>query len=479
MKYSFLISLFFILNFSLSTTAQKIPITSNSIDAITYFNTAIELENLFELDQAEDLYNQALSLDSTFAIAHLRLGMLRDNYDFRKVKLKEALKHIDRVSEGEKLLIRARVDFYSDGYDGSKEFEYTKSLVEMYPNDELANYLFGLVNLHHGRNNPNISIEYFEKALDIKSNYLKAQYELTNAYIAIKDYEKAKEIAKKSIDLLPGSVEPLNTYAEIFMRSGNYEESIVQYEKVLEMDNSFPWALMGITANLNFLDKHKEGREYLKRLRGSTLSDYEYRHKWRAKVVSFLDEGDIENAINTLEQQKQESISGKNKREPVFHIYFSHLRKTRLYFENKDFVNGFKQYSEWNKYVDKNIKSEATKTRIKNLGKYYEAYTEYIKGNNTIAINLLSKFSGEKATDNVKVLLGKIYIAEKKYQAAINKISETDLSNPYNQYWLMLSYKGNNNLLEAKKWKNKVIQLNDRNNIDLAIVRIKSVNQQF
>jgi len=476
MKHSHLISFFIIANFSFNIYAQKIPITSKSKEAVSCFMMAQEFENFLELDQAEVLYNKAIMLDSTLAMAHLRLAMLRNNYDYRGKKLDDALKYVDFISEGEKLLLMARVDVYSNKYDGTKEFEYTKQLVEMYPNDELANYLFGLVNLHHGRSNPNIAIQYLKKALDLKSNYLKAQYELTNAYMTNNDYEKAKEITKKSIDLLPDSFEPLNTYAEIFMRSGNYEESIAQYKKVLEMNSVFPWALMGITTNLNFLDRHAEGREYLKRLEGSTLSDYEYRHKWRAKVVSFIDEGDFENAINTLEQQKQETISGENKREPVFHIYFSYLRKTRLYFESKDFVNGFKEYNEWNNYVKENIKNESTKTRVKNLEQYYEAYKEYIKGNNSIAIDLLSKISVEKGPDNVKVLLGKIYIAEKKYQLAIDNISLTDLSNPYNQYWLLLAFKGNNNLLEAKKWRNKIIQLNDRNNIDLAIIRIKAIN---
>lgn len=320
MKQSYLISLYFIINFSLIASAQKIPTTSNSKEAISYYIKAQEFENFLELNQAESLYNKAIMLDSSFAIAHLRLGMLRNNYDYRSKKLNDALKYIDIVSEGEKLLLMARIDVYSNNYDGTKEFEFTKQLVEMYPQDEEANYLFGLVNLHHGRSNPNISIKYFEKALALKSNYTLVQSELINAYATINDYEKAKEIAQKLIELLPNSVEPLNTYAEIFMRSGNYVESIKQYDKVLEMNNTFPWALMGITTNLNFLDKHAEGREYLKRLENSTLSDYEYRHKWRAKVVSFLDEGDFANAINTLEQQKKESLSNKNKREPIFHI---------------------------------------------------------------------------------------------------------------------------------------------------------------
>lgn len=474
MKPSYVIALYFIINFSFITHAQKIPITSNSKEAISYYIKAQEFENFLELDEAEALYNKAIMLDSTFAIAHLRLGMLRNNYDYRNKKLEDALKYVNIISEGEKLLLMARVDFYSRNYDGTKEFEYTKQLVEMHPNDAEANYLFGLVNLHHGRSNPDVSIKYFLKALSLKSNYILAQFELVNAYMTINDYEKAKQITKESIALLPDSVEPLNTYAEIFMRSGNYEESIIQYKKVLEKNSTFPWALMGITTNLNFLNKHAEGRESLKRLEDSTLSDYEYRHKWRAKVVSFLDEGDLINAIHTLEQQKQESLGKKNKREPIFHIYYSYLRKTKLYFENQDFENGLREYILWNKYVQENIKSESTKTRIRSLKSYYDAYASYLKGNNSFTLKILSEIGEENQTDDSKILISKVYIKENKYQLAIDKISQTDLSNAYNQYWLMMAYMKNKNIAEAKKWRDKIIQLNDRNNIDLALVRKKA-----
>ncbi len=39
----------------------------------------------------------------------------------------------------------------------------------------------------------------------------------------------------------------------------------------------------------------------------------------------------------------------------------------------------------------------------------------------------------------------------------------------------MVAYMKNKNITEAKKWRNKIIQLNDRNNIDLALVRKKAL----
>ncbi|WP_298899107.1 tetratricopeptide repeat protein [uncultured Psychroserpens sp.] len=465
-------------DFTAIRQSPKIPITSNSTEAIRHYNQARTFENELNLDQAETLYQNALQLDSTFAMAHFRLAMLRDNYDYRREKLNDALKYIDLISEGEQLLIKGRVDFYSLGYDGSKEYGYFKELVALYPEDEEANYLFGFVNVHHGGHNPKLAIKHFKKAIDINSQYTAAYNELTYAYMDIKDYEKAKDIAKVYIELLPNSVNPLDTYAEIFMRNGEYQKSIEYYNNVLEIDTKFPWAIMGIAANLNFLDKHKEARQTLKYLDISTLSDYEYRHHWRSEIVSYLDEGDYKNATKTLEAQKQESLSGKNKREPIFHIYYAFLRKTRLYFENSQSDEGWNEYQQWNTYVQNTIKNEKTKKRILDLGLYYESYSAFIDGDFNRAMSKLEAFNlahGED-TEAAKLLRAKLLFAKASYDMAVQQLLECDTNDPLTQYWLAKAYLKLNKKQEAKTYLNKILTLNDRNNINLAIVRKKTIN---
>ena len=451
--------------------AQKIPITSFSKEAILLYKDAWRLENTLKTNAAEEKYKKAIALDSSFALAHYRLAMLRDNYDYRKQKLGDALKFINTVSKGEKLLIQARVDFYLPGYDGSKEYSYVKELVALYPEDEVANYLFGFVNMHHGKSSPKLAIKHYEKAIAINPTYSFAYNELVYAYVDNTDYKNAIRIAKKYTELLPNSVLPLDTYAEIFMRNGEYEESIKQYKNVLKLDAKYPWALMGIAANLNFLNKHKQAREYIDRVAVNGLSDYEYRHKWKAKLVSFLDEGDYANAIKTLEAQKQESISGRNKREPLFHIYYAFLRKTRVYFESKQQDKGIAEYNAWLSYVQKKYKSEKTKKRVLDLENYYKAYAAYLNNNLEEAIKFLDAYEAIESTDASKNLRARIYNSQNKYSEAVALLKQTNLNDAYNKYWLAIYLKKAGKIEEAKALKLKILTLNDRNNINLALVR--------
>ncbi|WP_452224604.1 tetratricopeptide repeat protein [Lacinutrix chionoecetis] len=459
--------------------SQKIPITSKSEEAIKSYKQGWELENTLKIDEAELAYKKAILLDSTFALGHLRLGMIRDNYNYRKKKLKDALQNIDAISIGEKLLIKARVDFYMEGYDGSKEYNYFKELVSLYPEDEVANYFFGYVNLHHGGNNPELAIKHYKKAIEINPNYTLPYNELAYAYMANANFVEAKYIAKKYVQLLPDNVNPLDTYAEIFMRSGDFQESIENYEKVLKIDYKFPWAIMGITANLNFLNKHEQGRKFLEKIDESILSDYEYRHKWRALVVSFIDQGNYKEAINALENQKIESLYGKNEREPLFHIYYAFLRKTRLFFENNQSAAGLEEYYNWNSYVQKNFKNEATKKRVLDLENYYLAYAAYVDGKYNQAINFLDNYEKMHITDASKNIRGKIHKALGNASNAIELFKDTDLSNPYNQYWLAIAYIDIGKVKEAKYLIKKIAQLNERNNIDLALVRKKALAIQL
>lgn len=458
--------------------AQKISITTNSEKALDIYKKGWLLEDKLELDEAEKMYHKAINIDSTFALAYMRLAMVKDNYDVRKVQLRNAINHINEVTEGEKLWILARFVFYIPEEDESKEYGYFKKLVELYPNDEMANYLFAYVNLHHGVLKPELAIHHFEKAIELNPNFIKPYNELIYAYIENQDYINAKKVAQTQTQLLPNSVNPLDTYAEIFLRSGEYEKSVSLYRKVLDINSTFPWALMGIATNLNFLNRHYEARVFLSKIDESRLSDYEYRHKWRAYITSYLDEGNFEEAINTLEDQKQETITGKNQREQTFHIYYTFLRKTRLFFENNQAEKALSEYNSWKNHTNEFIDNERTKQLVNNLEMYYNAFHSFSSKDYDKAIEQLNSFKDiiKRETDSYRVLLSRIFLETKQYQKAISILSEANLDNPYNQYWIMIAYQKVGDKEKAKKYKEKILNLNERNNINLSLVRRKTLD---
>lgn len=457
--------------------AQKIPITSLSEEAKGYYQKGWASENTFS-NEAKTYYKKALQVDSTFSLAYLRLAMLNPSRKERGDLLKKAVEYSTEISEGEKLWILGRYDFYRAGNNGLNEYNYFKELVELYPKDEVANFLFGYVNVVHGRNDIKKAAKYYEKAIQLNPNYIAPYNELIYRLSSIKEYAKAKVIAENYIELLPNEASPYDAYAELLMSMGDYDNSIKTYEKVLKIDSEYPWAIMGIAANLNFLDKHAKARKFLKKLNENNLSDYEYRHLWRSQVVSFIDEGNLNGALDILEKQKQASLKEINKREPRFHIYYTFLRRTRLFFEDEDSFKGMEEYEKWNAFMQENYENKSTKSKIKNLKIYYSAFKSYLNGDYPLALDLIKQYESlnTKPTDMSLMLKARVFIMEQNYTMAVETLKKTNLDNPFNQYWLANAYLKLGNEELANYWKNEVLQMNDRNDIDLALVRKKAKN---
>ena len=203
-------------------SAQELEITTDSNEARRYYERAWASEKKMNLENAEFNYKEAIKLDSTFSLAYLRLAMLRDNFDTRRFYLKKAMKYSNRLSESEKLLIRGRNAFYGNAKE-EEEFKSFKRLYELNPLNAEANYLYGYVHIHHGKSEPNVAIKLFRKAIDIDSEFLKAYNDLIYAYMDVQNYKEAKVIAEKFIEKLPDAIEPLDSYADLLMRSGHYE----------------------------------------------------------------------------------------------------------------------------------------------------------------------------------------------------------------------------------------------------------------
>lgn len=229
---------------------------------------------------------------------------------------------------------------------------------------------------------------------------------------------------------------------------------------------------MGKAANLNFLDRHTEARNLLPKLNSIQLSDYEDRHKWRSKIISFTDEGNIDEAISALREQNESAF----KRNDLQQQYESFGRITRLYFEKGNAKEGLAAYEKFNQFVQTKLTTESTKKNAANLKIYYQAYQAFLDKNLDLAKQLLADY--EKATDSVnndaRYLQALISIKEKNFNNAIEILKQTDLTNPFYQFWLAEAYKLNGDNVSAKQWFAKAASKNELNNFEFALVRRKA-----
>ena len=459
-----LIVLFF---FSCKNQTEEIPITSTSDEAISSYKLAKKLEGQLKTDEAEIQYKKALSIDSTFVLAHIGVAMLRDDFKTRRAHISKAMEYIDQISEGEKLWLLGRNRFYGT-QKGEDEYTYFKELVNLYPEDENANYLFGFVNVHHGKTEVDTAITYFKKALELNPKVSKYYNELAYAHLLNQDFENAEKIISSYMNFLPDHQNPKETYAEMLMRNHRYQESLNAYTEVLEINPKAPWALMGSSTNLSFLGRYTEARGVLDKLGHIPLSDYEYRHKWRASICSYLIEGKIDSAISTLQQQYGESASGINQREPIFHQYIALSRRTRLYFENNQPEKGLKSYQDFKTFVIGNITNTATINSVLGLENYYQAYSNYLKGDYQKAQMLLENESN--LSEDLNLLKAKILLRENEFKKAIAILENLDENNPYHLFWLAKAYKLNNQTEPYEFTSEQIYSKIEVNNLDYALI---------
>ena len=466
LKFPLITLLLFWITSNYAQKQKNIPLTSNSIEAIEAYKKGKVLEGLLKTNEAEQEYQRALQLDSTFAMAHIALAMVKDDYDIRKASVAKAMTYINKVSEGEKLWILGRNNFYGT-QDGTPEYDCFKNLINLFPEDENANYLFGFVHVHHGKKEPDSAIHYYKKALKLNPNVSKYYNELAYAYMLKRDFDKAENIIKKYIDFLPKHESPRDTYADMLMRDHRYKESIIAYDNVLKINPNAPWGIMGKAANLSLIRRYKDARTVLDGLDTIPLSDYEYRHKWRSRVCTYLMEGQLDSAIVVLEQQKLESALKVNTREPLFHQYMALARMTRLHFENNQPDEGLIRYNEWVDFVKNNITRQRTIENVLVLQDHYLAYHHFLKGDIQKAITLLNAMKNR--SEDSQLLFAKILLKEEKTNEAIKILEDLDQTNPYYVMWLSKAYFKNGNLNSSQRKLKEVSSLIELNNIDYAL----------
>jgi tetratricopeptide (TPR) repeat protein len=129
-----------------ASDTSKIPITTTSDQARSEFLVGRDLSERLLGQESLQHFEKAVALDPEFGSAELALAnnaaTAKDFFDHQK----KAIGLVDKVSEGEKLLILAN-EAAANG-DAVKQKDCLEKLVAAYPNDEraqfnLATYYFG------------------------------------------------------------------------------------------------------------------------------------------------------------------------------------------------------------------------------------------------------------------------------------------------------------------------------------------------
>ncbi|MBN2367228.1 MAG: tetratricopeptide repeat protein [Calditrichaeota bacterium] len=446
---------------------NKIPITTSSEEALSYFLEGKDLSEKLRLEEAYKFFQKAIGEDPDFALAHLYSSITAPNAEVRLEELENAISLKNHVTEGERLIIEGMEATFSGSY--KKQQDCYRKLVELYPEDEQAYYLLG--NSYFSQHDYNLALGEYRRATEINANFAPVYNQLGYAHKYLGNYQEAEEAFKQYIKLISDDPNPHDSYAELQMKMGKFQKSISLYEKALKIEPEFFNSYIGIATNLNFLGRHKEARQVLKKALEIPHSKERRYYLYYALSVSFVDEGKFDSAKAVLKNTSGKDFSN-------LHL-LDFVTLTGVINEELGEVekaeNNYKQASEI--LTEVNL-PEDIKNRIKQNLLYHKA-SLFLRTNDIAEAKKITREFGEKAdsTQNrhqlwlYHELLGRIAMKENNFTEALGEFRRSNLENPYNLFRMAQAYYAMGDISKAREFLEKTIHHNTFNSLEYALVR--------
>src|SRR5437773_1677907 len=282
-----------------TSAAGKIPVTTSSDEAQKEFLQGRDLNEKLLIQDSIQHFDKAISLDPNFAWAELNRAVVSPTGKEFFDHLKKAVSLADKASNGEKLLILG-TEAGANG-NAAKQKEYFEQLVAAYPNDERAH--FNLGGYYFGQQDFTQAIEHYKKATELATSYSPAYNILGYAYRQNGDYANAEQAFKKYIELIPKDPNPYDSYAELLLKMGKFDDSIGEYRKALSVDPHFVASHFGISADLLYMDKPQEANAELQKIIDQARSDGETRLALFGMAVVAADGGKFDQAVQAIDTQ--------------------------------------------------------------------------------------------------------------------------------------------------------------------------------
>jgi tetratricopeptide (TPR) repeat protein len=418
-------------------------------------------------------FEKAASLDPNFALAELSLANSAPTGREFFEHLGKAVSLADKASNGEKLLILATEAGANN--NAVKQKEYLEQLVAAYPNDERAH--FNLGGYHFGQQDFPQAIEHYKKATEIAPSYSSAFNLLGYAYRQNADYANAEKAFQKYIELIPGDPNPYDSYAELLLKEGKFDESITQYRKALAIDSNFLASHTGIAADLMYMGKPDEAAAELANITKKARNDGERRNAMFGLTVLHADGGKMSKAL--AEVDKQYALGEKTKDVPA--MAGDLQLKGNILLEMGKAAEAKAAYERGLKMIEGSSLSQEIKDNNKRVIHNNLARVALAQKDLTAAKTEAEEFrKGAEASRNpaqirlAHELAGMIALAEKDYDKALSELQMANQQNPRNLYRMCQAHEGKGDKEKAKELCKQAAEFNSLPQLNYAFIRTKA-----
>ena len=456
-----------------AAASTQMPITTASPDARELYVKGRGLAELLRTHDAHVVLQQAASKDSTFAMAEYNLALTSPTAKEFFAHLNKAVALVNSVSNGERLTILSLQA--GANADPIKAQAYADSVVARFPQDERARFVLG--NRYFAQQQYELAAGEYQQAVAINPNFSPAYNSLGYAYRAMGRKTDAEPVFKKYIDLVPNDPNPHDSYAELLMSMGRFDESIMEYGKALGIDPHFTGSYVGIAANQLFKGHHEVAIAETEKLYDSARDQNDRRVALFNQALAYVDERQMDKAVQRADSERvlDEAIGD------TLNMSVDEQTTGNIQLAAGQVAAARRRYAHAlalvvNSSLTTDIKDNATLAdhfnqarvalALNDVATAHREAAAYLSGTEARSIDFQIKQAHE--------LNGLIALAERHYDAALTELAKANQQNPAVLYDIALAYKGKGDATNAKSYAGQAADMHILPTLPYVLVRSKA-----
>ena len=434
-----------------SAPPERVPLTTASEDARALYADGIELFQNLKFVEARGYFEQAVEQDPDFAMAYFFLANTAPTVaEFGAASARaEAL--ADNVSPGEALMIKAQAA--GGRNDQAAQQDYLTQLVAMHPKDERTH--FQLANYHMAMQEYAAAIEHYGHTTAIKPDLAPAYNALGYALRASGRLEEAEAAFRSYRDLVPDEANPYDSYAELLMALGRYDESIENYQAALERDPNFISAHAGISVNQSLKGDKDAAIAAAAAMLAMARNNSERRNANFREATAHLFAGDVDGALAAI--QKNVALSETEGNHAALANHYQYMGDMML--DAGDGARGLEHYRTSLEHSQRADVNEAVKAQAERNFLFKSAIAAMVAGEEDTAAARMAEYTavaeaGGTASERRRIhaMNGFFAMLKEDYATSAAEFAQGDLSNPVVLYWGAVVHKESGDNATAAEW---------------------------
>jgi tetratricopeptide (TPR) repeat protein len=428
-------------------------------------------EKTENLEDAGTLFEQAIEKDPNFAMAYLFAG--RTNQEFRK-NLEKAVALAEKVTPGEREWILAAKEQADGNPVGRKE--HLEQLLKLHPADKRAQSQMGFY--YRSIGDDTTALQYFMQSVKLDKNYAPAYNNIGYSNMALGRYADAEAAFKTYIKLIPKNPNPYDSYAELLMKTGKYDESIIQYNKALATDPMFLNSYRGMGNDYAYKGNYPKAQESYRLMYEKAQDDGIRDLALQSAMNSFVAEGNIDKALEMNERRRLlaekagdvQAQIGIVSTAGVILLESGKLDEAAGYFAKADQLR-----------EDKSLPAALSENRrfgkMSNQVRLLIARGEFAAAQTQLAE--IRQFLDSRKNPNQErgynAMVGLLEMKQKNYAKALESFSKADPNDPYIWYYQAAAYEGTGDTKSAAALYQRITGWNQLDSTGYSIVSQRAV----